>query len=252
MIDITTGVQEVLAHPELLSGENDSLADLRRRQASELTTDPALLDRIVHAPTTYVLAQEPALLLEHAHLIEPAPHGRNVRVSVQPTGDAGTYVLNVACRNRPGLLSRLTGVLANEGISVMSASIATWPDNSVLDTFVVQSPAPPDPTRLVPLFARSLRGRLQARKLILPPPRIALENSIHPWHSVLRVSGPDQLGLLSAVSFALSNAGVQVHHAVIQTKSGIADDEFEVSDRAGRKITDERADAVRRVLNKLT
>ena len=251
MIDITTGVQEVLAHPELLSGENDSLADLRRRQAGELTSDPALRNRIIHAPTTYVLAQEPALLLEHARLIEPAPHGRKVRVSVQPTGVAGNYVLNVACRNRPGLLSRLAGVLADEGISVVSASLATWPDNSVLDTFVVQSATPPNPAHLGPLFARSLRGRLQARKLSLPAPRVALDNSIHPWHSVLRISGPDQLGLLAAVSFALSNAGVQVHHAAIQTKDGIADDEFEISDRVGRKITDERADAVRRVLNKL-
>jgi hypothetical protein len=150
MIDITTGVQGVLALPELLSGENDSLADLRRRQTSELTNDEALLDRIVHAPTTYVLAHEPAELLEHARLIEPAPHGRKVRVTVEPTRTPNQYVLNTACRNRRGLLSRLSGVLADEGISVVSASLATWPDNSVLDcssftivlTVIERTPAP--------------------------------------------------------------------------------------------------------------
>ncbi len=251
MIDITTGVQGVLALPELLSGENDSLADLRRRQTSELTNDEALLDRIVHAPTTYVLAHEPAELLEHARLIEPAPHGRKVRVTVQPTRTPGQYILNAACRNRRGLLSRLSGVLADEGISVVSASLATWPDNSVLDTFIVEAPHPPDPVHLSRLFSQSLKGRLRQRKLSLAAPQVALDNSIHPWHSVLRISGPDQLGLLSAISYALSNAGVQVHHAVVQTKDGFVDDEFEISDRMGHKIGDDRADAVRKVLNRL-
>jgi len=252
MIDITTGVQEVLAHPELLSGENDSLAELRRRQASELTTDPALLDRIAHAPTTYVLAYEPAMLLDHAQLIEPAPHGRKVRVSVQPTGTAGQYVVNVACRNRKGLLSRLSGVLADQNISVVSASLATWPDNSVLDTFTVRAATPPSPSDLEAKFAVSLRGKARPRKLSMPAPQIALDNSIHPWHSVLRVNGPDQLGLLSAISFALSSAGVQVHHAVVQTKDGFIDDEFEISDRVGHKIDDARADVVRRVLQRFS
>jgi UTP:GlnB (protein PII) uridylyltransferase len=237
--------------PELLSGENDSLADLRRRQASALTNDEALLDRIVHAPTTYVLAHEPAELLEHARLIEPAPHGRKVRVTVEPTHTPHQYILNTACRNRRGLLSRLSGVLADEGISVVSASLATWPDNSVLDTFVVESPHPPDPVHLSRLFSQSLKGRLRPRQLKLAAPQVALDNSIHPWHSVLRISGPDQIGLLSAISYALSNAGVQVHHAVVQTKDGFADDEFEISDRVGHKIGDDRADAVRKVLHRL-
>lgn len=81
---------------------------------------------------------------------------------------------------------------------------------------------------------------------------MAVDNSIHPWHSVLRVNGPDQIGLLAAISFALSELGVVVHHAVIQTRDGIVDDEFEISDRVGRKVSEDRADAVLRVLAKLS
>ena len=250
MIDITTGVQAVLAHPELLSGEDDSLADMRRRQAKDLTTDEALIDRITHAPTTYVLAHDPAMLLEHARLIEPAPHGRKVRVSVQPTETVGNYMVNVATRDRRGLLSRIAGALADSGYSVVSASLATWPDNSVLDTFVVAASSPPDATALADILTRALKGRLRSRKLEGEVPRIAVDNSIHPWHSVLRISGPDQIGLLAAVSFALSELGVVVHHAVIQTRGGIVDDEFEISDRVGRKVSDDHASAVRRVLDR--
>jgi hypothetical protein len=252
MIDITIGVQSLLAHPELLDGVDDSLADMRRRQARDLTDDPALVDRITHAPTTYVLAHEPAMLLEHARLIEPAPHGRKVRVSVQPTATTAHYMVNVACRNRRGLLSRLSGAFADAGHSVVSASLATWPDDSVLDTFVVATDAPPDPAKLAGDFEQALRGRLKSRRLAGAPPRTAIDNSIHPWHSVLRVSGPDQIGLLAALSFALSEIGVVVHHAVIQTRDGLVDDTFEISDRVGRKVPEQTADRIAAILGKLS
>ena len=251
MIDITTGVQSLLAHPELLDGVDDSLADMRRRQTKELTTDAALIDRITHAPTTYVLAHEPAMLLEHARLIEPAPHGRKVRVTVEPTRTAGQYMVNVACRNRRGLLARLAGAFADAGYSVVSASLATWPDESVLDSFIVAADAPPAPSEISDLLSRSLRGRLRPRRIAGEAPRIALDNSIHPWHSVLRVSGPDRIGLLAAISFALSETGVVVHHAVIQTREGTVDDEFEISDRVGRKLPDAAAGRIDRVLRRL-
>ena len=252
MIDITIGVQSLLAHPELLDGVDDSLADMRRRQARDLTDDPALIDRITHAPTTYVLAHEPAMLLEHARLIEPAPHGRKVRVTVQPTQRRGEYMVNVACRNRRGLLSRLSGAFTDAGLSVVSASLATWPDDSVLDTFVVASDTPPQPTALAETLSRAQRGRLRARRIVGEVPRIAVDNSIHPWHSILRVAGPDRLGLLAAISYALSEAGVIVHHAVIQTRDGLVDDSFEISDRVGRKVSDDVGDKITRVLSKLS
>ena len=252
MIDITIGVQSLLAHPELLDGVDDSLADMRRRQARDLTDDPALADRITHAPTTYVLAHEPAMLLEHARLIEPAPHGRNVRVSVQPTATTGHFMINVACRNRRGLLSRLSGAFTDASYSVVSASLATWPDESVLDTFVISADTPPEPSSLGNLLSNAQRGRLRPRRIQGEALQIAVDNSIHPWHTVLRVAGRDRLGLLAAISYALSEVGVVVHHAVIQTRDGIVDDSFEISDRVGRKVTDEVADKISRVLSKLS
>ena len=252
MIDITIGVQSLLAHPELLDGVDDSLADMRRRQARDLTDDAALIDRITHAPTTYVLAHEPAMLLEHARLIEPAPHGRKVRVTVQPTAVRGQYMVNVACRNRRGLLSRLSGAFTDAGFSVVSASLATWPDDSVLDTFVITADSPPLPAALAELLSRAQRGRLRPRRIEGEAPRVAVDNSMHPWHSVLRVAGRDRLGLLAAISYALSEVGVVVHHAVIETRDGEVDDSFEISDRVGRKVSEDAADKIARILARLT
>ncbi|MFM7411245.1 MAG: hypothetical protein ACKO3L_10695, partial [Actinomycetota bacterium] len=111
---------------------------------------------------------------------------------------------------------------------------------------------PPDSGVLAGAFEQALRGRPQSRRLTGAPPRIAIDNSIHPWHSVLRVSGPDQIGLLAGLSFALSEIGVVVHHAVIQTRDGLVDDAFEISDRVGRKVSEQTADRIATILKKLS
>lgn len=251
MIDFTVGVQSLLAHPELLNGVDASLADMRRRQTTELTDDPVLVERIGLAPTTFVLAHEPARLLEHVRLIEPTPQGDAVRVTVRPTARAGQYEVTIACRNRRGLLSRLSAGLAEAGHSVVSASLATWPDDAVLDTFVVTAESQPDSSSLSATLGRVLRGRMKPRRISGPPPRVSIDNAIHPWHSVLRVTGPDRIGLLAAVSYALSESGAVVHHATVQTRDGLADDTFEISDRAGRKLPDAVTERVVRSLSKL-
>lgn len=251
MIDFTVKVQSLLAHPELLSGVDDSLAGLRRRQTAELTSDPALVERINLAPTTYVLAHEPDRLLEQIRLIEPTPQGKTVRVTVRATSEATRFEVTVACRNQRGLLSRLAGALADTGYSVTSASLATWPDDAVLDTFIVTADAPPTSERLSEVFSRALAGRPAARRIAGPLPRLAIDNAIHPWHTILRVTGPDRIGLLAAVSAALSDSAAVVHHAVIQTRDGVADDTFEISNRAGQKLPDDIVDRVRKNLSKL-
>lgn len=251
MIDFTVNVQSLLAHPELLSGVDDSLADMRRRQSAELTDDPALIERINLAPTTYVLAHEPDRLLEQIRLIEPAPQGNTVRVTVQSTSEQTRFEITIACRNRRGLLSRLAGALADSGYSVASASLATWPDDAVLDTFVVNADSVPNPEHLSEFFSRALRGRPATRRISGPLPRLAVDNATHPWHTLLRVTGPDRIGLLAAVSAALSESGAIVHHATIQTRDGMADDTFEISNRAGRKLPDEIVNRIRKNLLKL-
>jgi len=252
MVDFTVKVQALLAHPELLSGVDDSLADMRRRQTAELTPDPTLVERINLAPTTYVLAHEPERLLQQIRLVEPAPQGKSVRTTVCATSEPSQFEITVACRDRRGLLSRLAGALADAGYSVRTASLATWPDGAVLDTFVVTADPAPEPKVLSKILSRALRGRRSTRRIQGPAPRLTIDNAIHPWHTILRVTGLDRIGLLAAVSAALSRAGVIVHHATIQTQDGMADDTFEVSNRAGQKLTDDIIVRVRRNLSKLS
>ena len=47
------------------------------------------------------------------------------------------WKIDIACRDTWGLLARLTGVLSDAGLDVTYASLTTWPDGAVLDSFIV-------------------------------------------------------------------------------------------------------------------
>lgn len=249
LLDVITGVQALLAHPELIEGHEDSVEAVRRREALAMTRDPLVRDRIAHAAGTYVLAHEPAVIVRHATLLEPAPRPRAVRVSVHDTGVEGLWEIDIATRDMRGLLARICSVLADRGLEVESADLATWPDGAVLDSFTVRSPQRPSAPQLSFDLERRLRSRLgSSRRLGDDALDITLDNDAHPWHSVVTVYGTDQPGLLQSLATAFARANVNVHHAKISTRGGLVTDRFEVSARHGRKIGPQTLARVRRDL----
>jgi predicted amino acid-binding ACT domain protein len=242
LIDITTNVQGLLAHPELIEGSEDSLVEVRRRDAIALTDNELVIERLRHGAAVYLLAHEPEILVRHATLVEPAPRPRHVRVGVYPTAVPNEWEVDIATRDMRGLLARICSVLSERGLEIVNADLATWPDGAVLDSFVVRSSQQPH----APQLAFELESRL--RKKITDPRRLLrgnaaaltfnLDNEAHPWHSVVTVSGQDQPGLIQAVAAAFAKANINVHHARITTRDGNVADRFEVSTRHGRKITD--------------
>lgn len=253
LIDITASVQGLLAHPELIEGSEDSLVEVRRRDAIALTDDELVIERLRHGAAVYLLAHEPEVLVRHATLVEPAPRSRHVRVGVYPTPVANEWEIDIATRDMRGLLARICSVLAERGLEIVNADLATWPDGAVLDSFIVRSAQQPH----APQLAFELENRL--RKRINDPRRLmrgrdntltfGLDNDAHPWHSVVTMSGQDQPGLIQAVATAFAKARISVHHARITTNNGVVADRFEVSTRLGRKINDS---ALQRVTNYLS
>ena len=248
LLDITSGVQEVLAHPELIEGREGSIEAVRRNAAIALADNDLVRERITHASASYILAHDADVIVRHAILVEPAPRKRTVRVSVAPTAHVNEWIIDIATRDMNGLLSRIAGVLADNGLEVMSADLATWPDGAVVDTFTVQSPQRPSARMLSFEIEQSLRGRVGApRRLQIGISKgltLDFDQHAHPWHSVVTVSGSDQHGLLQSLAAAFARAGVSVHHATISTDNGIVTDKFEVSDRFGRKV---RESAIQKV-----
>lgn len=251
LLDVTTNVQRLLAHPELIEGLEDSFEAVRRGEAIDMVDDPMIKDRIRHAAAVYILAHEPSVLVRHASLVEPAPRARTARVSVHGTAIPGLWEVDIAARDMRGLLARICAVLADRGLEIVSADLATWPDGAVLDSFIVRSPQKPSATQLAFELEQRFRKRLgNARRLNQGAALVVeLDNHAHPWHSVVTVRGADQPGLVQSVATAFAKANVNVHHAHISTSGADIADRFEVSTRHGRKIGTQ---AVRRITELLS
>ena len=132
-------ISDLLAHPELLGDGADTLAEMRRNQAIDLSDEAGARRRLQAAPLSYLLTHEPDELARQARLVEPRPHAGIVRVAVSPNGRVDHWVIDVASRDTDGLLARLSAALTDAGADIVSATVATWPDGAVVDTFVVRS-----------------------------------------------------------------------------------------------------------------
>ena len=248
LIEIVAEIQEVLTHPDLMQSESNTVLESRINAAKALTTDTALTLRIANAPASYALNHSPEEILAHAQLVEPCPRAGQVRVAVNPGKEAGTWTINVATRDRTALLARVARVLADCNLEVVTADIATWEDGAVLDVFTVKTAAAP---AVGDLTAR-IEGALVWRSVSPSDEPLNLtascDNDAHPWHTVLRMTGPDRHGLLRDVTATLSKLNVVIHLARISTDATTVRNEFEVSDRHGRKLTQDESAAVVKAL----
>lgn len=240
-------VIEALEHPELTSGEVNNLAGARRIAAQRLIESPAAVDRLRFASNTFLLSHEPEELARQAQLVEPLPRSGSVRVAIAPMPEPDMWKIDVACRDVDGLLARLTDVLTEHGLDITSASIATWADGAVLDSFVVRTLARPSAKQLSLAFEVSLTKRLSP--VAMPTLSVEFDNTALPWHTLAAVTGPDRPGALLAVSAAFASAGVVLHTARISTSNQQVNDRFALGDHIGRKLDAATMDAIRTALS---
>ena len=248
LVGIVADVQEVLAHPDLVDSESNTLVESRLQAALALTTDDAIRARITHAPASYALTHTPKQLLDHALLVEPMPRSGDARIVVLPTQSKDQWLVNIACRDRSALLARLSGALSSIELNVVTAEIATWADGAVLDIFTVQSIAEPRLGAVSDAVQRSLQ--LRNVKTSGGPYKLVvqLDHSAHPWHSIMRVEGEDHTGLLRDITATLAKLKIFIHHAQIGTEHGHVRNMFEVSDAHGRKLSEQASNRIIRAL----
>ncbi len=227
---------EVLERPSLTGLDARNLVERRRTEAIRLAdSNGAVVERIVHAPRAYLLAQEAADVARQAALIEPVPPRGRARVAVTELGP-GEWRVEVVSRDRVGLLARVSGVLAEHGLDVIDAVVATWPDRVALESFRVHAPVVPDGKKLEQAIEAAF-----ARPFESPPNPDAVvifDDHASPWYTLCEVRGPDRRGLLHMITVGLASAGADVHSARVATEGSTAVDRFELTDRNGRKLDD--------------
>jgi [protein-PII] uridylyltransferase len=235
-------------------------------EADSLATGPAawgpakaqlvslLVDRVTHVleggePEGIVVPEFPSAQ-QLARLAEP-------RDLIEGRGD----VLTVMTDDRPGIFSKVSGVLALHGLDVVSASAYSSDDGRALAEFRVfdrvRDAAPWD--RVERDLLRALDGRLalQARvadrarayagrqRAVWRPPTatVRFDNDASQAATVIDVTAGDGIGVLYRITRALAELDVDIRSARVQTLGTAVVDAFYVLDRRGEKITDSETEA---------
>jgi Kef-type K+ transport system membrane component KefB len=235
-------IEEALAHDELTGVEARDLLGRRRAEALALTTDERVHELIEEAPRSYVLRSSPVVIARHASLVLPPLGDRETRLNLLDDG-AHTWCIDVAARDRHGLLASVTGALAGQGLDVRSAVVATWSSGVALECFEVVASSRPDPEALRRAIEGALGGELSSAPW--PGAHVGFDASASPWHTVCEVVAPDRPGLVHHLATAFAAAGAEVVAASIAVDGGEADDRFELVDRNGRKLSIEQEERIR-------
>jgi [protein-PII] uridylyltransferase len=166
--------------------------------------------------------------------------------------------LTIVTTDRPGLFSRVTGVLALHGLAVLDAAV-TGLDGMALETLRVESSFGPTIAwdKVIADLEKVLEGRLalQARLAerarvyggrakrtpVHEPPRVVIDNKASRDATVVEVHAVDSVGVLYRITRALADLDLNIVSAKVQTLGERVVDAFYVRDMAGEKLTDPAA-----------
>jgi [protein-PII] uridylyltransferase len=163
--------------------------------------------------------------------------------------------LTVVTADRPGLFSRVTGVLALHGLGVLDAAV-TSVDGMALEVLRVESTFGPTIAwdKVLADLEKVLDGRLalqarlaerarvyggrQGRGPIAEPPRVVIDNEASREATVVEVHAPDSIGVLYRITRALAELDCDITSAKVQTLGDRVVDAFYVRRSTGGKLTD--------------
>jgi [protein-PII] uridylyltransferase len=160
----------------------------------------------------------------------------------------------VVAPDRPGLFSRVAGVLAMNGLDVLAATAGSAPDGRAVEAFDVQASVggAPDWDRVRSHLDAALaaddtraidesvarRARTYARRRHAAPARVIVDNGASARATVVEVRAPDDVGVLYRITRAIAAAGLDVRSARASTLGHEVVDAFYVVGDDGRKVTD--------------
>ncbi len=202
------------------------------RELLDRTTLPApvatrLLDGI---SPLWALSESPTVLAGDLALCHPRIRPGEVRAVARQMPAPNTFRLTVVATDRPGLLADTAATLAAERVSVEAASVMTWPSGRLaMHAVTVRSDTEFDEARWTAIGARlreTAEGAAPAYRFTPSGRARVTRTGEAVGKSIVRVTAPDRLGLLSAVCRWFADQGVSIEAADIATADGTANDVF--------------------------
>jgi [protein-PII] uridylyltransferase len=164
--------------------------------------------------------------------------------------------VTLCAKDRPGLFSKIAGVLTLNNINILDVQAYTWRNHIALDIFKVEPP--PEQifeeerwTRAEKHLIAALSGEMdlagELAKRGLPdkksdgyisirPNRVVIDNETSSFFTIIEVFAYDFRGLLYLISDAISRCGLNIRTAKIATKVDQVVDVFYVKDENDGKV----------------
>lgn len=208
-------------------------------------------------PVRLLLSNPAPLIAEQARLLLGLEQSDILlRLSHQAEGGYSEYT--ICAHDMPGLFSRITGVMAANGINILGAQINTSKNGKVLDILQVNSPQGnlvTDAARWEKIeldMRQAIHGEVWVSDLVArrkrptllttrPAPRFAtkvdIDNEVSDDYTVIDILTHDKVGLLYLITSTLAEMGLYIGVSKISTKVDQVADVFYVRDIFGHKIT---------------
>jgi len=216
-------------------------------------------------PANYLLNTPPAEVAAHIRAVRRVLTAGGPVVLFPGERGKGFTVLTICTPEepRPGLLSKIAGVLYAHDVAVHAAQVFTRESaplpgsgqNSgprlALDTLWIDFHGKELPAlkrqEVEADLVRVLSGRETIQELLArknrrlgegaPVRSISANNDLSDGYTVIEIRTPDQRGLLYRITRAIAAQGWDIHSARINTVGAEARDAFYVTDRQGRKVS---------------
>jgi [protein-PII] uridylyltransferase len=176
--------------------------------------------------------------------------------------DRGYSAVKICTWDRAGLFSKIAGSFSAVGLNILSAQIFTRSDGIVLDTFFATDAKTGTLAKMEQReeFEKRLNKVLADGEEDLPaliarhkntrpfyqaytgeriPTEVRFDNESSEFRTLIEIETEDRVGLLYAISHALSELDLDISAAKILTEKGAAIDSFYIRELDGGKILDE-------------
>jgi [protein-PII] uridylyltransferase len=258
--ELFTNVLEILTGEMGVMAEAEKIENVKRWILShvEPSEEAWTREQLSVMTTRYLLSTPSHLILQHMKRIKQLPT-EQVLVDASYDTDRQTtkYTVYTMDDLTPGIFYKIAGVLASRGLQILGATIITWTNGTVVDTFQVQDPdfaGAPTARKLEKVghaIQEVLRGqatveallnqskRIQSHRTIFPraiPTQVEVDNGSSDPFTIVEVFAEDRLGLLFIMARAMFDLGLSVHTAKVSTQLDQIVDVFYVTDKTGRKI----------------
>lgn len=220
-------------------------------------------------PVRLLLSNNIPMIAGHVRLLMGLEES-DILMRIAHRQESGFSEFTICTPDMPGLFSRITGVMAANGVNILGAQINTSRNGKVLDILQVNSPqgmviadeqrwqklendmrqVVHGEVRVDALVARRHRPMLlTSRPAPRFPTKVEFDNEVSEGYTVIDIYTHDKVGLLYLITSTLTQLGLYIGVSKISTKVDQVADVFYVRDIFGHKITaEDKLDEIRKQL----